>query len=131
VPQPRSKTRRKRNGRPRNVFVEQRPHVSFADRLLLRHGAKPGELDAHAERILGLAGERGSQGGDGTFVVARRKPRPPEHRMGRGKARHELQHLRGEIGGGRVIALVIGGLRVAAVGEEIAGGAEHGREHRG
>jgi hypothetical protein len=112
----------------RRVLVEERAHIGLADRLFRRQGAEPGELDAHAERILGLARERRPKGREGAFAVAPGKPRAAEKRMGRLEIRDELQDLQSEIGRGGVIALVEGGLGVAeaAVGEEIAGGAERG-----
>src|SRR5215204_6298166 len=112
----------------RRVIVEERAHIGLADRLFRRQRAEAGELDAHAERILRLAVERRLQGSNGGLALARRELRAPEKRVGRREMRDELQHLRREIGRGGMVAPVEGGLGVAeaAIGEEIAGGAEHG-----
>ena len=108
------------------VIVEQGAHVARADRLLQRHGAEPGEVDADAERVLGIAIERPHQRRQRRLVLSERGPGPAEQRLRRREERRPLQALLGQLGGGAVIAVLQGrlGIGVAAVGEKVAGGAE-------
>ena len=108
------------------VIVEQGAHVARADRLLRRHGAEPGEVDADAERVLGIAIERPHQRRQRRLALSERGPGPAEQRLRRREERRPLQALLGQLGGGAVIAVLQGrlGIGIAAVGEKVAGGAE-------
>ena len=108
------------------VVVEERPEIAWRNRLLRRPRAETGEVEADAERILGLDRQGEPQGGDRRVTLAEREAGPSEERVGGRELRHELQHLRGQIGCGLMVARRERrpGVTEAAVGEEVAGGAE-------
>ena len=110
----------------RRVVVEERPDIARRNGLLGRQRAETGEVEADAERILGLDRHSAPQGGDRRVTLAEREARPSEERVSGRESRHELQHLRGQIGCGLMVALGERrlGMTEAAVGEEVAGGAE-------
>ena len=111
----------------RRVVVEERPDIALRNGLLgapARH--ETGEVEADAERILGLDRHGEPQGGDRRVTLAHREARPSEERVSGRELRHELQHLRGQIGCGLMVARRERrlGMTEAAVGKEVAGGAE-------
>ena len=110
----------------RRVVVEERPDIAGEMASSGRQRAETGEVEADAERILGLDRHSAPQGGDRRVTLAEREARPSEERVSGRESRHELQHLRGQIGCGLMVALGERrlGMTEAAVGEEVAGGAE-------
>jgi hypothetical protein len=83
-------------------------------------------------RVVRLERERPFERRGRLVRVPGRERRAPEERVRGGEVRRELEGLAGEVGGGAVVALLVGraGIAVAAVGQEVAGGSE-GLQHRG